>query len=370
MTTREALLHALALGRSRAGRAFVGERLQRHLRVRRSWRRSRTEGGRALPPVELEVELTTRCNLRCRFCAREVTAFGDTDLPMPMLDDALRATGAAELRFSGQGEPTVSPVFLDAVGCAARHGARASFVTNGLRLAAALGAGLDPARLRLVTVSIDAACTETYRRVRGSTAFDTLLAGLTALSAHRRAHPGSPWPHITFNWILMHSNLGDFPALLDLIHRNGLVVDAVHGYPLVAHRPELAAEVVAPTDPALREILGEARRRARAAGIDLRVPYYERHDGGRDRRLEAPACTVLWETLHLRHQGEIHACCEYYGRPLGDVDQPLDTVWNGRALREARTRALRAELPFPFCRNCHKLRGGDARPKLARARGE
>ncbi len=356
---------ALRLLADPAGARFVADRSTRHLRVWSNIARTRVRGDGVAPmPVEVNVEITGRCNLRCGFCPREVTPMEAVDASVGAVERLLDETGARELRLSGLGEPTISTVFPALVRAATTRGAQVSFVTNGTQLARLAEEGFDFGVVRLLTVSIDAASDATYRTLRRASAFPRILDGLAAVSASRR--PGSPWPYVSLNWILMRSNIGELAGLFAMLAGRGIRVDAVHCYPLVANDEEFAVEVLPAGDPILLAALDAARAAAAAHGVDLRAPYYAQHTTGEDRALAAPSCLLLWETTFVRTDGSVLPCCEYFGTPVGDASD-FGTAWNSEAQRAARQRALRGELPYGFCKNCHKLRGGEARAKLRRA---
>ena len=80
----------------------------------------------------LVMELTNRCNLRCRHCFEERhDATGD--LPIAVVDTVLhegKQCGVEHLTFTG-GEPTLHRQFSEIVVRAANAGYTFSFVTNG-----------------------------------------------------------------------------------------------------------------------------------------------------------------------------------------------------------------------------------------------
>ena len=352
---------------SRAGRLIIASHARDRLLVGRAMGTALVRGnGIASRPRELNVELSTRCNLTCSFCPREVSPQGKNDLAPDLLEAALEASGARELRFSGLGEPTVSRSFAAGIEAAASRGVSVSFVSNGTTLAALANKRLDFSLLRHLTVSVDAATAETYLRLRRSAEFDTILDGLCAVADYRRSRPDSPWPFVTINWILMRPNLAELPQLFDVIERRRLVVDAVHCYPLVAHTEDTNEHVVRPSDPELRRTIRNAERRANQLGVELRSPYYAQHADGRDQRLGRPACQVIWESVFVRTNGDVLPCCEYFGPSLGHVREGMEATWNGVEMRAARRRSLQRQEPFPFCGHCHKLRGGSPRTKLER----
>ena len=115
------------------------------------------------------VELTNRCNLRCRHCFDERHA-ATGDLSMVVVDrllDESHGCGIDHLCFTG-GEPSLHRRFDEIVSRASEAGYSFSFVSNGVNFGR-----LAPLLLRHrgafrgVTFSLDGAREPTHDRMRG-----------------------------------------------------------------------------------------------------------------------------------------------------------------------------------------------------------
>ena len=112
----------------------------------------------------LTVDLTNRCNMMCDPCFMDANQVGyvhelTLDDVKKILDDALTIKPRRQLtvQFSG-GEPTISPIFLDAVAYARQIGYNsAQAATNGIRFAEDPQFALDAARagLRVAYLQFD-----------------------------------------------------------------------------------------------------------------------------------------------------------------------------------------------------------------------
>ena len=105
------------------------------------------------------VELTNRCNLRCRHCYDERHA-SNADLPMTIVDTLVRdgaGCGIDHVSFTG-GEPTLHRQFHSIVERVCASGYTFSFVTNGLRFQSVARLVMrHRASFRGVTFSLDGA---------------------------------------------------------------------------------------------------------------------------------------------------------------------------------------------------------------------
>jgi MoaA/NifB/PqqE/SkfB family radical SAM enzyme len=119
--------------------------------------------------TRLVIELTNRCQLRCRHCFAERHA-GSGDLPWEIIETVLRegkSCGIDHLAFTG-GEPTLHRQFASIVRqvCAAQY--TFSFVSNGMAFRRIYRLLIEHRHwFRGVTFSLDGAREATHDRLRG-----------------------------------------------------------------------------------------------------------------------------------------------------------------------------------------------------------
>ncbi len=140
------------------------------------------------------VDLTNRCNLKCPVCFANANAAGyvyepGTDQIRFMLETLRnqKPVGAVAVQFSG-GEPTLSPLFLDACSMAFDLGfTQIQVATNGIRLANEPGfaQAARNAHLNTVYLQFDGLDDEMYRKVRG---VPLLKVKQKAIDAARKTH--------------------------------------------------------------------------------------------------------------------------------------------------------------------------------------
>jgi len=107
-------------------------------------------------PVIANIEITTRCNLNCRYCARSWLRKEDSNMPLErfvrildMLPHAYRVT------LVGLGEPLLHPEVSSFVAEASARGRRVALVTNAMHLDERLASQLLKAGLASIAFSID-----------------------------------------------------------------------------------------------------------------------------------------------------------------------------------------------------------------------
>lgn len=200
-------------------------------------------GGRADPsyPVSVEMSLTNRCNQSCRWCSdRDLRNRAPDRLNLPLIEklfEDLARGGARGVTIEGGGEPTISPVFEEAVKAAVARGLAVGLITNGLDL---FPPGRDPEvykHFEWIRVSLDAADQSQYLAMKGVDGFDRALAAIGRL-AEIRADNGA----LGVGYVLTNQN--DAPDQLQhlALTLRSIGVSYLQIRPVVDH-PELVSRL-------------------------------------------------------------------------------------------------------------------------------
>jgi len=152
--------------------------------------------GKEINPTHVQLVLSDLCNQNCHFCSYRMDGgfstqnFSDekgnrnphrrieTKKALEILDDCFMA-GVEAIEFTGGGEPTVHPDWLQIIGYAQELGMQTGLVTNGVKLKR------DPVveRLTWLRISLDAASPETYQQIRESLAWPHVMRTLDYVGA-------------------------------------------------------------------------------------------------------------------------------------------------------------------------------------------
>ncbi|MBA7702331.1 GTP 3',8-cyclase [subsurface metagenome] len=120
-------------------------------------------------PQEVAIENTNACNLRCITCPhskmRRSVGFMDKELYKKIIDECVQLK-IRHVSLGGFGEPLLDSSFIDKVIYAKQGVEYLSTITNGMLLTQELGKELVKSGLDLLRVSIDAATSKTYTKVR------------------------------------------------------------------------------------------------------------------------------------------------------------------------------------------------------------
>ncbi|WP_239075673.1 radical SAM protein [Planosporangium flavigriseum] len=319
-------------------------------------------------PTELQVEITSACNLRCTMClvsyrppVNKLVGAMAPDLFAGILDGV---PTLQRLTMQGLGEPLLSPYLVDQVRQAKRRGITVGFNSNITLLSRRRADELVAAGLDWLHVSLDGAAADTYESIRKGSTFDTVVANLTGLvAAKRAAGSATPWLRVVF--VAMRRNVAELSALVRLLADIGVnelrVQNLSHDFSdtdpsgQYAGIREFAAADGLWTSPesaaAARKAFDAAERAAEEHGLTLRLPRLETvpHEPGR------PGCTWPWESVYITSQGVVQPCCMVMGDDrvaLGRLSESsFAEIWHSPAYRDFRRR-LAADDPPDVCRGC------------------
>lgn len=345
-------------------------------------------------PRILDLGLTLKCNLRCVMCISR---------HLPQIDLASDCLARVEpyldyceqVTWNDAGELFASPRLRDFLRLSQRVHPPISYVSTNLQLIgphvdAVVGSGLTH-----LSVSIDAARRETYETIRVGARWDRLIANLEALQRRKR-ELGTPWPRLTFVFVLMRRNLGELVEFVDFAQHFG--ASRIEVFRLSPTHTGLERDE-APSQDEARAVYKQALRRAGQIGIEIQHTFFnnqvllaemqreevstpqENHDTAsglpptsaepppetalpppleslHNRRFEVssgllPVCPAPWREFLIQTDGKVRACC-YSREVMGDLStQSLPEIWNGPAYRDFRRRIVLRD--FRYCRDCHLL---------------
>jgi len=198
----------------------------------------------AKPDVrKLYLEVTTRCNLSCATCVRQVW-----DEPLEDMDEGTfealleQMRALPELRevyFGGYGEPFCHPRIWDMLRRIKALGVKVTVSTNGLLISGRADelVGLVD---RLV-VSIDGVKPRTYEQIRRGSSLSQLLANVRELNEAKRRR-GSVLPRVGIEFVAMRRNVDELPGLLKLASSIGASFVIITN--LLPHTEEMSEETL------------------------------------------------------------------------------------------------------------------------------
>jgi radical SAM protein with 4Fe4S-binding SPASM domain len=366
-------------------------------------------------PLKLELDLTTQCNLRCTMCYFSLEEFSKrkrVDISVEAFERVAEQIlpACATVSLSIGTEPLLHKDFLAILDIVGRYEVPWTYMaTNGLLLTEAIAERMIDVGFKGFAISIDAATAQTYERIRGGS-FERLVKNIELLQAAKKRR-GTEFPLVTFNYVLMRSNVDELPELVELGDRLGVDgIAAMHITPfkgldmneeslvhdkqrcnerveqaraLACERgigfavpPPFATEEARPAGSAVSGSLPSAAAAAADGSVPDSVltaapivtatetvatapsaelagttPMGFKLNVDLDRRTSQ--CTFPWHFVGIDPYGNVMPCGWWYTeKPMGNIhEQPFEAIWNSDAFRKLREEHVSGNLRTT-CRNC------------------
>jgi MoaA/NifB/PqqE/SkfB family radical SAM enzyme len=317
--------------------------------------------------MHLEMDITSRCNIRCVMCYHSFDEFAHSRavlFPVEAFDPLAGALlpRAHTLTLSLGSEPTTSPYFVPILRSAARHGVpNLTFFTNGTLLHDPVIAAIIETNVTEICVSVDGATAATYEAIRRGASFDQVIGNVRRLIAARAAR-GRPEPRLRFDVVMMKRNVHELPGLVELAASLG--VDAINFFHMVVYDGLRTEEQSLRRHQDLSDLwLGRAVARAEALGLPITShPRRFEEERGPDAPAGSPYagspyCMYPFFHVSMNSGGHVLACPFSHGEaPFGTIgpDTPFEAIWLGTKFSELRRRILESDPPA-MCRRCSFL---------------
>ncbi len=247
-------------------------------------------------PSRINVEPTNRCNLRCAMCPRQdlTRPVGEIDLELfDKLAQEISRHAPAEVRLHKDGEPLKNPQIFELIDRikTVAPSTLLNMDTNALLLDEEKAEKILDSKLDILLFSVNAATAQTYKKVRGSTRFDQVIANIERFLAMRKER-GYVWPRVKVQLIVMadtKDEIGLFKEQWGPHEVDVLLIPAINWG---GHRPDVQSL--------------------------MRLP---------ERRYP---CTFLWNSFSINWDGKVSFCnvdFDHLGI-IGDVNQQtIEEIW-------------------------------------------
>ena len=309
-------------------------------------------------PTVLQIEPTSRCNLRCKICP-VATGLGR---PVGDMDPAMFERTVDELAdyllllmFWDWGEPFLHSNAYRMIRYAHDRGVKVASSTNGHIFASAdharqvIESGLD-----VLVFSVDGITQETYERCRTSGRLDTVLEGIRNVVAEKR-RLRSATPIVNLRFIVMKHGEHEVPQLEEYARSLGVDVLTLRKFHFV---PGTEVEDVG-------QRAGTAPQKADGLvpeEVKFQLPALP-EDGQRPVRIDRNPCRNLWNCPTIHWDGTVCSCFMDYNerRPLGSLKQKsFREIWRGDDYTKLRRGFRKHWQELPLCGECASgFAGGD-----------
>ena len=319
----------------------------------------------ALEPIFANIEITTRCNLQCTYCARTLRDPAAGDMAVDTFTSVLGLLPHAyRITLVGLGETLMHPNVVDIVAHAASIGRRVALVTNGMLLDEDLSRELLKAGLESIAFSLDGATQEIASRVRPGSDLDRVTDNIrrfVGLSQSIR-----PISTAVFSAVSTET-VSSLPRLVELVSGLGVHVMMLSDLNFRENLDRTvwrnaAPEAVAQVRTAVATAFGRHLPVLSVRGLE-EFGLWKRYDKFLllppdqlfQRSLQRTWCCSPWQTVPINVRGEVTICDCQPDLVAGNLlEQPLSAIWNNGVFVQFRQRMLSAD-PSEACRICPRF---------------
>jgi SynChlorMet cassette radical SAM/SPASM protein ScmE len=319
-------------------------------------------------PKKMDINITNRCNLRCRYCYHFESA-GDVEGDLPADEwhqffEELNRCAVTEVNLAG-GEPFIREDLKEIIDGIVRNRMRFAILSNGTLIDDDMAAFLVATkRCNYVQVSIDGSVPLTHDTMRGKGSFAMALQGLMTLQRHG--------VHAAVRVTIHRKNVNDLEGIAKLLLEDiGLPsfgTNSAGAMRLCRRNAEMVQLTVEDRMIAMETLLRLNRRysgriQAMAGPLAEARGWLDMEDARLTGKQLAPkrgfltGCGCYREHLAVRADGVITPCTMLSQIELGRINRDdLGEVWrNHDDLRDLRERHRIPLSSFSFCDDCEYL---------------
>ena len=327
--------------------------------------RTELQGVAQNDPVLANIEITTHCMLKCRYCARSIWDVEEAQMELGMFKEILSSLpNTYKITLVGLGEPLLHPRVADFVAEAASRGCKVSLVTNGMHLPPSLSRELLRAGLRGLTFSVDAVDRDGSDPYRGGFDYDRVISNIRGFVEYSEKTASTATAVFS---VVSKASTPYLTRLADMVA--GLGVKAMMVTDLNFERNtagSLRANMDDDCEQDLKDFISRARSRnlvllsvrgLEAFGIERRFhEYYVRTPS----QIHTPSpkhtwCHSPWQTIPIGVRGDVTVCDCRPDEKIGNLlKTPLRRIWNDQRMIEHRTAMLSPDPPS-VCRICPRF---------------
>ncbi|MEJ2156479.1 MAG: alpha/beta fold hydrolase [Desulfobacteraceae bacterium] len=314
-------------------------------------------------PIQLNIEITSRCNLSCRHCARTRLGRSGMDMDENMfvyLLDLMPYT--YKIMLVGLGEPTLHPQVADFVAKASARGHNVGMVTNAMNLDNGMSQELIGAGLRSITFSLDCVDEVLASQVRSGTDVEKIRGNINEfLDLAAGSIPAAVFSAVSADTV------EQLPKLAGVVSQLGLKAWMLSDLNFIANQEKSVCN-------SWRRGYGNSISQALKTAFAHRLPVLSVRGVevlGMDSRyhdylLTSPAelarrsvehhwCLSPWQTLPVDVDGNVTLCDCQPSRVVGNLTRnAVSDIWNGRSMQDHRRR-MRSKPPPEACRICPRF---------------
>ena len=276
-------------------------------------------------PVNFQIDITNKCNNKCSWCFYDIyplPEFSRKDYLNPnVVKDVLKdfkEVGGQSVEWTGGGEPTIYPYFLEVVEFARSLGLGQAMVTNGKMLQGDIAEAVKD--FDWVRVSLNSASAHTYKKVHGNDSYSRVVENIENFADIKNSECV-----LGASMIVNGDNYKEIPKFTLLVQSFG-VDNCRLSLPQTPENEKMFYEI-------WDEILDQMNESKTYADNDFTVFTNEDRIDTLSHKTKSTRCYYHHLTPSLGANGVVYPCCHFKYLPefnLGNVNKvSFKDIWFG-----------------------------------------
>lgn len=308
-------------------------------------------------PVHIDIDLSSKCNLRCGFC--HLSHFDPKDSTQVSYGQFVEWIGPVlgnldAITLFSKFEPLVCRDFVPIFNEVCKHDVETYFSTNGVLLDEAIIDAIV-GRLTYLTVSVTGFTRKKYAKYMGVDALEKVEKNLNVLNGVKERKRTS-FPILRISTVAMSETFDEMSAAVDFAetHKAG---EGVQVTSLIAYNEDMVMGLPVNDPQNFSRAAKAARRNAEAKGVKFTLQSGSLEESeSMTCVISHKPCRIPWLRLSIQPNGDVFPCPVAY-ESVGNLnDASLIEIWKGEALERFRAGVNDAENMNQDCRICTHCR--------------
>jgi len=306
---------------------------------------------RPYPPY-IEIEVTTRCNMKCVMC--EHTYWNEPEKDMSFEEFKYILDQFPRLHWiglTGIGESFLNKDFLKMLSFAKSKSFIVEIYDNFSLIDKDTASELIRLKIDTVYASIDAATKETYEKIRPGGNFERVINNVRYFMEAKRIK-GAPLTAFNFHYIISKYNIHELLAYLELVHSLAQGLNPIVQFTRLLHSYKEINDLFVEVP---QDLILKAEDKARELGITL--SWNANTKGVKP----LPTKCIEWTMPFIFVTGDVIPCCAgneanrrdfQKAYSLGNIFKTrFKDIWRGNKYKQLIDSLCRGRFPPP-CRDC------------------
>jgi len=315
-------------------------------------------------PTSLQLECTTKCNLRCLMCDSPIWDRRGMDMSFSDFKRIIdQFPCLVTLNLQGMGEPLLNKDIFEMIAYCKSKKIMVFFTTNATLIDEKIAKKIVDSGLDYLVVSVDGATPETFEKIRAGAKFDQVIENIKRVVAEKKKKK-SEKPRIVVHFCASEDNIEELPQVLKLAKEFGAVeleVGNILFWGKDYLREKLSDKKIALNIDRAKKIINETKRDADRLGIDFFWLGNKMNKVFTDRDLRLHAdprlCRQPFRSCFVTVDGYITYCSDIADPRITNfgniLTEDFRDIWNNPDYRDLRRSFLKGKIP-KLCRECTK----------------